>query len=37
VLYNADISRPGFFIIVSSFFHQVYFSIATTTLYAMCA
>jgi hypothetical protein len=37
VLYNTDISSSGFFIIATSFFRQVYFSIATTTPYTMCA
>jgi hypothetical protein len=37
VLYNTDISSPGSFIVSTSFFRQVYFSIATTTFYAMCA
>jgi hypothetical protein len=38
VLYNTDISSPGSFIVsTTSFVRQVYFSITTTTFYAMCA
>jgi hypothetical protein len=38
VLYNTDISSSGSFIVsTTSFVRQVYYSIATTTFYAMCA
>jgi hypothetical protein len=37
VLYTADISRSGFFTIVSNSFRQDLFSIVAATLYALCA
>jgi hypothetical protein len=37
VLFNTDISSPGFISIIASFFRQGSFSIATTAPYAMCA
>jgi hypothetical protein len=38
VLFNTDFPSPGSFIVsTTSFVRQVYFSIAGTMLYAMCA